>query len=659
MKAKFCILLLIGILQIPIVIHAENISDEYRSSAEASHNCRMWAAISRNMPDRIITDHLINNPQSLEHLSEEDNIDGWGIAYYPQMGDSAVIERGAIRAYNDPYYDIVVNRLEMIKPEISLAHVRKCSAGCCSHGNDSIPDPHPFLRFKDGKYWTFIHNGTIDKTLLYDLIGEQYLTENPPNGSNIAECDPADTAMIIDSELYFLYLLKTIEANDWQAIEGITEALVELMLISYEEAMNFVLSDGHNIWSFCKGRTLYYFIGSDGAYYAVASMFPTENQGAWRKVNDHELLVLDADDEPIIYDLAPYLPSISGIVTDTDLAPISNAIARIPGTTFSDRTGADGQYLFKCLSIGEYDISFIHPYYSDTVVQDVQVPQDSLMIVQDIIMLNPGIISGIVVNPAADPAANVQVSVRGSIVSDKTDINGAYTLDSLDQRFYEISFKHPYYSDTAIANIGAFSDSVNILDVVIGFPGFISGIVTDSAMEPLENIYVTVAHTLKNDYTDINGVFEFDSLNSGVYDISLNHFDYEDTTIRDIMVSPGDTARLNIVLPFLGYAYLLGDINMYNQYWPPQAIGCDVTYLVNFLTGEIAVFPCLIDTLWASADVNGDCLVNGNDVTRMISYFRGQINLSHCPEFPPRWLSSGELPSDPPQGWPPCEERHR
>jgi len=659
MKTKFYILILIGILQIQNILLAEVIADECRDSAELHHNCRMWAAISRNMPDRIIADHLINYPQSLEHLSEVDNVDGWGIAYYPRMGDSTIIERGAIRAHNDPYFDTVVNRLEMTKPEISLAHVRRCSAGCCSHGNDSIPDPHPFLRFKDGKYWTFIHNGTIDKALLYDLIGEQYLAENPPNGSGVLECDPSDTAMITDSELYFLLLLKKIEDNNWQVTEGITEALVDLMLISYDEAMNFVLSDGYNIWSYCKARTLYYFVGPDNIYSAVASMFPTQNQGPWRKVNDYELLVLDADEEPVIYDLTPYLPSISGTVTDIDLNPVNNAIARITGTTFWDRTNIEGEYLFQCLSIGEYDISFSHPYYSDTIVQNIQVPPDSLIIIQDVIMLNPGIISGIVINPTSGPVENVQVSAKGSIVSDMTDINGAYVLDSLDQRFYEISFRHPYYADTTITNIGAFSDSVNILDVMIGYPGFIEGTVTDQALEPVENIYVTLAYTQKSDYTDINGVFEFDSLNSGEYDILLHHINYQDSIILDIPAGSGDTTRLNIILPFLGYAYVPGDINMHNQYWPPLVIGGDVTYLVNFFRAETTSIPCLIDSLWVSADVNGDCLANGNDITRMVSYFRGLINLSFCPDYPPRWHTPLELPDRPPEGWPPCEERHR
>jgi len=652
-------MILIGVLLIQSAFYSENIADEYRDSAETYHNCRMWAAISRDMPDRIIADHLINYPQSLEHLSEEYNIDGWGIAYYPRMGDSAIIERGALRAHNDPYYDTVVNRLEMTKPEISLAHVRRCSAGCCSHGNDSIPDPHPFLRFKNGKYWTFVHNGTIDKALLYDLIGEQYLAENPPNGSDILECDPSDTAMIIDSELYFLLLLKTIEENNWQVIEGITETLVDLMLISYDEAMNFVLSDGYNIWSYCKDRTLYYFVGPNNTYNAVASMFPTENQGAWRKVNDYELLVINAEEDPIILDFTPYLPSISGTVTDIDLNPVSNATARIPGTDFWNRTNANGEYLIQCLSLGEYDISFTHPYYSDTLVQNIQVPPDSLIIIQDVIMLNPGTISGIVINPVSEAVENVQVVAKGSIVYDRTDINGEYILDSLDQRFYEVSFRHPYYSDTTISDIGVFSDSVTFLDIVIGYPGFITGVVTDEASEPLENIYVTVVHSFKNDYTDINGVFEFDSLNSGEYDILLHHINYQDTTIPDILASPGDTARLNIVLPFLGYAYIPGDINMHNQYWPPLIIGADVTYLVNFFRGETTAVSCLIDSLWVSADVNGDCFVTGNDITRMVNYFRGQISLGYCPEFPPRWHTPSELPDRPPQGWPPCEERHR
>jgi len=104
-----------------------------------------------------------------------------------------------------------------------------------------------------------------------------------------------------------------------------------------------------------------------------------------------------------------------------------------------------------------------------------------------------------------------------------------------------------------------------------------------------------------------------------------------------------------------GYEYLPGDVNMYVGQWPPRAIVGDVTYLVNYFRALPTSHACFLDGFWASADVNGDCQVIGSDVTKLINYLRGQTDLSYCPDYPPSWFFSSDLPEDPPPGWPGCE----
>ena len=106
---------------------------------------------------------------------------------------------------------------------MAIAHVRNCTTGCCVNLGDDIDDPHPFYRQKNGKTWLFEHNGDITKTSLINLIGEEYLAANPPNGSGIPMCDPDDPDLVVDSELYFLLVLKNIEANNWSVEKGIIE----------------------------------------------------------------------------------------------------------------------------------------------------------------------------------------------------------------------------------------------------------------------------------------------------------------------------------------------------------------------------------------------------------------------------------------------------
>lgn len=109
-------------------------------------------------------------------------------------------------------------------------------------------------------------------------------------------------------------------------------------------------------------------------------------------------------------------------------------------------------------------------------------------------------------------------------------------------------------------------------------------------------------------------------------------------------------------LKFIGkYGYLPGDVNMYNGAWPPAVSGSDVTYLVNYFRGSPANPPCLLESFFCAADINGDCRVIGSDVTRLVSYFRSQASLNYCPQYPTLWESPLDLPTEPPPGWPNCE----
>ncbi len=102
-----------------------------------------------------------------------------------------------------------------------------------------------------------------------------------------------------------------------------------------------------------------------------------------------------------------------------------------------------------------------------------------------------------------------------------------------------------------------------------------------------------------------------------------------------------------------GYEYLPGDANMAAGSWPPNVIGADVTYLVNYFRAIAA--PCLVGGFYNSADANGDCSVIGADVTYLVQYFRGANELHFCPDYEPTWQSSGDLPAEAPDGWPNCE----
>lgn len=101
------------------------------------------------------------------------------------------------------------------------------------------------------------------------------------------------------------------------------------------------------------------------------------------------------------------------------------------------------------------------------------------------------------------------------------------------------------------------------------------------------------------------------------------------------------------------YEYLPGDANMAAESWPAQTVGGDVTYLVNYFRG--LADACNLDGFYASGDATGDCQVVGGDVTFLVNYFRGLADMSYCADYEPAWLTSTDVPTDEPDGWPNCE----
>jgi predicted glutamine amidotransferase len=263
------------------------------------HNCRMWGAYSSNIiPFNIIEKNLVTDANSLYALSPA-NDDGWGIAGYNASGTLNILDRGYLPANQDPDFTDKVSDLQNTKPKVAMAHIRLSSSGC---RGDLVADPHPFSRFKNNKTWTFEHNGTIDKAVLQRLIGTRYLEANPPDCSKIVACQPCIGSNWIDTELYFLLMLKNIEEKNWDAQAGVIETIKQLIQADPSDNKNFILSDGSKMWAYRRGNSshsLYYLNNAQEKYTLVASQYPDISQGNWLKVEDGQLIEMRQDKAPL------------------------------------------------------------------------------------------------------------------------------------------------------------------------------------------------------------------------------------------------------------------------------------------------------------------------------------------------------------------------
>jgi hypothetical protein len=270
-----------------------------------------------------------------------------------------------------------------------------------------------------------------------------------------------------------------------------------------------------------------------------------------------------------------------------------------------------------------------------------------------------------------NPVEGVVVSASDSGTIDTTDISGAYSLDSLDVGFYDITFYHQDYYDTSVTGIQVIADDTTDLDMVMReIPGTMLGTVTDMDSQPVESVYVEIStvtiftadgdkdHLAIADGTEGNGKFENDlilevidsvytdsngfyacQLPAGTYDVLFSHADYNDTTCADIVVTPGDVTVLNVQLPLAGCEYVIGDANGSGGY-----NGLDITYGVNFFKygspepqcpyGSCPIAPC--DAFFYCGDVNGSCNYNGLDITYGVNYFKfGSPGPTPCGDCPP------------------------
>ncbi len=234
------------------------------------------------------------------------NDSGWSLAFYSAQHPGELPPEQTWRAvgaaYTSSYFDsvaaVMATDLEQ-QVQLAIGHTRSASAGAAD-----IPDPHPFVEQRSGTDLAFIHNGTVSKELLRGLIGDDWLTEHPPQTwSEDDWTTPEGWERVVDSELLFFWLLVNIADCDGDLVAGLQLALNAIRLYSGDR--NFLLFDGADIYAYrgtgpsgstseppqlwCQTGT-----GAGGSvlYHAVTTLPADTSGGDWWQVPDDALVVL-------------------------------------------------------------------------------------------------------------------------------------------------------------------------------------------------------------------------------------------------------------------------------------------------------------------------------------------------------------------------------
>lgn len=262
--------------------------------------CKLWAVCARSghtlstisSSDRSI---VLNQLTSFYHQSET-MLDGWAfLGYENTISDSVVpIYRSDSPATEDSvlYWnsvEILTNQEENL---IGIGHLRVATSG-----SNSIANPHPWMFYGDGLSYSLIHNGTVSKDILYDLITDSgsdlsWLEEHEPQTFGVSDWRGDGWVNVVDSELVLLYIMKNIH-DDNNIISGLQNSLVNILnrgVNAYQ--LNIIFSEGENLYVFGGANGLSIAESSD--HYAVMTQPPSNTSLQWLGINHEEMVVLNA-----------------------------------------------------------------------------------------------------------------------------------------------------------------------------------------------------------------------------------------------------------------------------------------------------------------------------------------------------------------------------
>ncbi|MCK4302958.1 MAG: class II glutamine amidotransferase [Candidatus Eisenbacteria sp.] len=326
---------------------------------------RFWALVGSSYPAQLLTDQLQDGTlQNLKALGTMDS-EGWGFASYPCEStvnclNMPLCRRGGPPAddEHDPDYDLAVDEMSLLRPKAAVGHVRRASCGAFA-----IPNPHPFQH----EDMLFGHNGTVDVPTLMQL-----LLEGDPDylDTHLPEYAPHSVhpSGHIDSELYFLYLLKF--AHQHPALtraEAMRQAVANLnAALPREVRLNFVMTDGDTLYAlrFHDSEGVRYFPGDYDphgspqvlSYWTVASE-PLGSDGVWGTIAEKTLGVF----------VPGQVPSFLSIQGDTT-AEFAFASIEVEGTRDQDEDGWFSRLLVCCdpdVEWGTYCVSLRLLFFSE------------------------------------------------------------------------------------------------------------------------------------------------------------------------------------------------------------------------------------------------------------------------------------------------------
>ncbi len=267
--------------------------------SQSLYACRLWAVCAKSgftIPTLSSQEQsVVLNQLSAFYDQSEFMANGWALMGYAATNPDSLepIYRSDSPATEDSatYWNSVSTLMENNEHTIGIGHLRIATSG-----TNSIPNPHPFLFYQAGISYSFIHNGTVDKDLLVNLITNDgtdlsWLIEHEPQTFGGGSWQDEGWSNVVDSELLMLFIMQNIEASE-SVLSGLESALSTLVAegVPFTQ-LNLIFSNGSDLYVFGGVNGL--FISESEEHYAVMTLPPTDDELSWSGISNGDLVVIN------------------------------------------------------------------------------------------------------------------------------------------------------------------------------------------------------------------------------------------------------------------------------------------------------------------------------------------------------------------------------
>lgn len=261
--------------------------------------CRLWAVINKEN----LTLSTLSNSEQYEIRSQLSTFfdqsvnmtNGWSLLDYTKEYSVPIVPlfRSEKTAYSDStiYWSLVDSILDVGASSIALGHLRLSSSGI-----NTTPNPHPWMFYHNGISYSFMHNGTVNKNILYNLITQNgtdlsWLDNHQPTTFNGTNWKEEGWSNVIDSELLMLYIMQKVIQEE-SIFLGLQVALSTIISNGiYAGQMNLIFSDGSSLFIFGGEEGLSFKESSE--YYSIMTEPDSDDYLSWSGISEGELIIFN------------------------------------------------------------------------------------------------------------------------------------------------------------------------------------------------------------------------------------------------------------------------------------------------------------------------------------------------------------------------------